>query len=365
MESFGYSGSGPRKNGIFISYRREDTAWPARCLYDRLKSGLNPVFMDVGSIQAGDNFPNEIRYNMSNCGILLALIGHDWMGTGSVKRTRRIDAPEDWVHIEIKMAIEGNIWAVPVLIDGATMPRASDLPDSLRPLTEVHAFTLSHNSFDREIGDLTAHVDAVRKGYRLLQGKWSLRLQESEGSDHIFRLSSDTRDYLIGISLTNRGKSAIAVGAQVEATAKSAADIAGKEIDLTALSSELGTRATIQVEILNPARSYRNKPETSYCFALRVGDRVFNYETEEYTQAQEKKRADQEQELAEQQRDLLVRQSRQQQPWSPQAVQNAEQARQALKYHYIGETIGIGLSAALRNEAVKEALKNALRRARR
>lgn len=359
MESFdftqGYFGSEQRKDGIFISYRRDDTAWPARSLYEHLRSGLTPVFMDVGTIHGGDDFPNEIRYHMSRCGIMLVLIGRDWLGATGLKRTRRIDEPEDWVHIEIKAALEQNIWAVPVLIDGVKMPKASDLPDGLRPLTRVSAFTLSHSNFDREIEDLKAHIEAVRKGYKILQGKWSLKLQYSEGSDHTFRLSSETRDYLIRISLTNRGKSTIAVDGQVEATTNSAATITGEEIDLAALSSELGTRATIKVEILNsnPARSNRNKPETSFCFTLRVGDRVFEYETEEYTRAQEQRRAEQ------RQKDLEMQ-------WSQQRrEQGAEQALRNYKHTVIGQNVGMGINAALKNDTIREALINALKRAKR
>ena len=43
---------------IFISYRRDETAYPAGWLYDRLAGhyGGGQVFKDVDSIQLGDDF---------------------------------------------------------------------------------------------------------------------------------------------------------------------------------------------------------------------------------------------------------------------------------------------------------------------
>jgi hypothetical protein len=48
--------SGPA--GIFISYRRDDAAYPAGWLFDRLAAhfGTGRVFKDVDSIQFGDDF---------------------------------------------------------------------------------------------------------------------------------------------------------------------------------------------------------------------------------------------------------------------------------------------------------------------
>jgi hypothetical protein len=352
----GYSGLEGRKGGIFISYRREDTAWPARCLYERL-NGLNQVFMDVGSIRRGDDFPNEIRYNMSSCGVMLVLIGRNWLSAAGVTRTRRIDDPDDWVHVEIRTALQQNIWVVPVLIDGAKMPKTRDLPDTLQPITRVNAFTLSHEGFDREVKALTDYVDAVRKGHKILRGKWSLNLQDSEGADHEFRLSSDSQDYVITISLMNRGKSLIAVDGKAEATEKTSARIVGKEITLAALSRKIGAPATIKVVTLNSnsARSYlgKDKPLTSYRFELKVGDRFFEYESQEYVRSWDQRQSDQQ---VKQQIKQLNQQRRE---------QNPENVSEALKYYAIGQSVSNSVDAALKNEVVKNALKNALKRAKR
>ena len=47
---------------IFISYRRDDSAYPAGWLYDRLaeRFGEDQIFKDIDSIDLGDDFAEEI-----------------------------------------------------------------------------------------------------------------------------------------------------------------------------------------------------------------------------------------------------------------------------------------------------------------
>jgi hypothetical protein len=55
--------SGPASTGrIFVSYRREETAYPAGWLFDRLSEhfGGGQIFKDVDSIELGDDFIEEI-----------------------------------------------------------------------------------------------------------------------------------------------------------------------------------------------------------------------------------------------------------------------------------------------------------------
>ena len=60
---------------IFISYRREETAYPAGWLYDRLRGRYTgQVFKDVDSIRPGDDFVQAITEAVASCHVLLALI---------------------------------------------------------------------------------------------------------------------------------------------------------------------------------------------------------------------------------------------------------------------------------------------------
>src|SRR5215212_5461233 len=66
---------------IFISYRREETAYAAGWLFDRLaeRFGADQIFKDVDSIELGDDFVETINEAVGATDVLLALIGKRWL----------------------------------------------------------------------------------------------------------------------------------------------------------------------------------------------------------------------------------------------------------------------------------------------
>jgi hypothetical protein len=139
---------------IFISYRREETAYPAGWLYDRLadRFGGGQVFKDVDSIQLGDDFVEVITSAVGSCDVLLALIGDEWLTITDDHGRRRLDNPDDFVRLEIEAALTRNVRVIPILVDGARMPRADQLPGSLAKLVRRQALELSPARFDFDLG---------------------------------------------------------------------------------------------------------------------------------------------------------------------------------------------------------------------
>ncbi len=121
---------------IFISYRRDDSAGHAGRLYDRLEShfGQGQVFMDVDAIEPGLDFVQVVQQAINSCDGFIAVIGRYWLQATDDAGARRLDDPEDLVKLEIATALERGIRVIPVLVQGAQMPRATDLPDDLRGL---------------------------------------------------------------------------------------------------------------------------------------------------------------------------------------------------------------------------------------
>jgi hypothetical protein len=134
---------------IFISYRREKTAYPAGWLYERLAEhfGAGQVFKDIDSIQPGDDFVEVITRAVGSCDVLLALIGEDWLTVTDEHGQRRLDNPEDFVRVEIEAALARNVRVIPILVNGARMPAAGELPDSLARLVRRQALELSPARF--------------------------------------------------------------------------------------------------------------------------------------------------------------------------------------------------------------------------
>ena len=134
---------------IFISYRRQDSAYPAGWLYDRLAERFGPdqIFKDVDSIELGDDFVETITNAVGSCDILLALIGQEWLDVASSDGSRRLDDPDDFVRLEIEAALQREVLLIPILVEGALMPRADQLPPSIAPLVRRQALELSPTRF--------------------------------------------------------------------------------------------------------------------------------------------------------------------------------------------------------------------------
>jgi TIR domain/Protein of unknown function (DUF3039) len=150
---------------IFISYRRDDSAYPAGWLFDRLVESLGPgnVFKDVDSIRPGDNFVSKITDAVGSCGTLLAVIGDRWLTASDEDGQRRLDNPSDFVRLEIGAALARSILVIPVLVNGARMPRPGQLPDSLKELASRQAVELSPGQFSSDVNRLIRSVTSPRE----------------------------------------------------------------------------------------------------------------------------------------------------------------------------------------------------------
>jgi hypothetical protein len=72
-----------------------------------------------------------------------------------------LENPDDYVRIEIATALERNTRVIPLLVQGATMPRADELPEDLAPLARRNAFELHDFSWNEEVGRLITTLDRV------------------------------------------------------------------------------------------------------------------------------------------------------------------------------------------------------------
>jgi hypothetical protein len=151
--------SGKGKPGVFISYRREDAGYAPALLSRGLIShfGQERIFLDVASIHLGQDFIEQITAAVESCAVLLAVIGPTWAAT---LNQRRSDGSLDYVQVEIGAALSRGITVIPVLLDGAEMPDASQLPDNLLALASKQAHEVRSTHFDKDLATLLQDLDS-------------------------------------------------------------------------------------------------------------------------------------------------------------------------------------------------------------
>jgi len=171
---------------VFISYRRDDAAASAGRLFDWLarQFGRGRVFLDTDKIAAGDEFPRKLEERLAASDVLVAVIGPRWLAISDA-RGRRIDQPDDFVRREIASAFQRGVRVAPVLVGGARVPRAEELPEPLKPLAGRHATAIDDAKFERDF-DLLVDDLLGRRGFVRIQldrvqrvvyvAKWSLLL---------------------------------------------------------------------------------------------------------------------------------------------------------------------------------------------
>jgi hypothetical protein len=158
-------------SGVFISYRRDDSAGHAGRLYDHLKRafGADGVFMDLDDIGRGDTFADTLTAKLRESDVLIAVVGRRWLTLTDTAGQRRLDHPDDWVREEIRTALNAGHLVIPLRVDGAAMPASSDLPEDIRGLmARQWAEVRDGTPFQNDVDALTADIRRRRA-----RGTWA------------------------------------------------------------------------------------------------------------------------------------------------------------------------------------------------
>src|SRR5262249_34203228 len=119
------------------------------------------VYMDVDNIPFGTDFREHIDKALSEGDVVVAVIGPKWLGSVRGRKPRIFDQT-DPVRVEIETSLRRGITILPILVDGANMPKPEDLPESISKL----AF---HNAATVDAGrDFHQHMERVIRSMDLL-----------------------------------------------------------------------------------------------------------------------------------------------------------------------------------------------------
>ena len=150
--------------GIFISYRERDSKAWALSLRDRLvdEFGEDKVFLDKDTLRAG-KWKDQIERALGDCNIVLVVIGRGWIHAKDDEGRQRLMSDDDVHRREIAMALaRSEVTVVPVLVDGAAMPKAEELPENIRDLIQQQSRSISDSAAHRKV-DLDALSADIRR----------------------------------------------------------------------------------------------------------------------------------------------------------------------------------------------------------
>jgi hypothetical protein len=150
---------------VFISYRRDDAAGYARALYDELarQFGAERVFMDVDDIGAGQAFGEVIERQLGAAQVMLVLIGRRWLGERE-GAPARIHDEADFVRREVATGLARGARVIPVLLDGAPLPSAAQLPEALLALPGRNALEIDNSRYAADVQRLVTTLREALSG---------------------------------------------------------------------------------------------------------------------------------------------------------------------------------------------------------
>jgi hypothetical protein len=149
---------------VFVSYRREDSADATDRLADALVThfGSDRIFLDIDNIDLGADFAQTIEDWVGSCDALVVVIGPRWATATDRAGRRRLDDPHDYVRLEVEAGLRRrDVRVIPVMIHGAEIPLAEELPESLQPLRRRNALQIDRKNWRYDIARLCKTLERI------------------------------------------------------------------------------------------------------------------------------------------------------------------------------------------------------------
>jgi TIR domain len=143
--------------GIFISYRRDDTGEFARTLHEALAAALprKKLFLDVKMSEPGVDIIDKIKRELMSTQVVLVVIGPQW------NAGNRLQEKDDFVRRELKLALDlkrqQKIAILPILTGGAYIPRNS-LPADIADLADLEYLIIENEQGIQHVIDRTKEL---------------------------------------------------------------------------------------------------------------------------------------------------------------------------------------------------------------
>lgn len=149
---------------IVISYRRQDTPGGAGRLRESLAEhfGRENVFLDIDTIPPGVPWRAAIDKTISECDVLLPLIGLHWLSAKDEQGRRRLEQQNDVLRFEISTALTSGVRIIPIQLHGAQMPGPEDLPEDIAALADYQSIRIDDDDWPEDMQKLVRALETIR-----------------------------------------------------------------------------------------------------------------------------------------------------------------------------------------------------------
>jgi hypothetical protein len=154
------------KARIFLSYRSTDAGGNIDAHVGRVfeflkyQSDVDGIFWDKRSLRSGTVWSDALREGIRNASAIIAFIGPEWEQTSAATASADADSV-DWVHNELRWALEFRCPILPVMVGGRRL-NAVRFPFDLAALTRLQSCDLDHVEFDRFKSELLTFLRSLR-----------------------------------------------------------------------------------------------------------------------------------------------------------------------------------------------------------
>lgn len=122
------------------------------------------ICIDVDSIEPGVDYIREMDAAIPTCAVVLVLVGQHWLERTGLGRRPRPRTRTDPVRLEMRTALKHGIRILPVLDDGAQMPKTRRLPTDIRGLATLNPVQLHRPSLAGHRSRSTRQLDRETPG---------------------------------------------------------------------------------------------------------------------------------------------------------------------------------------------------------
>mgnify|MGYP001602310938 CR=1 FL=1 len=148
----------------FISYRRQDSKIMAENIKARIdRRYQGRVFFDdheasSTGIELGADFVAHIEQELSKSAVMLVIVGPEWQQLAQEKCKRK---EKDWVLFEIESALSQDepVPLIPVLIEGAEMPKDEYVPEGFSRANGISLRPRDHKGYEEGVRVLLSKVE--------------------------------------------------------------------------------------------------------------------------------------------------------------------------------------------------------------